>query len=371
MFVINGLGVGGAETQLLALMAALRERGHTISLVTINDDDRLADALPAGITRYALGAGGWRAAAHVVPQFLRILRRERPEVVHAHLFQANVLSRLAKLAGVNCLVVNTTHCNYGLEHRRYNPYRVYRWTRRLVDNHTAVSGPALEALREWGSIGPERSALLFNAIDVSRYRLARPGEGWNSEASSRPFKWIAVGRLNRVKNYELMLEAAHHLHRSGHGFVLDIAGEGPELDKLRDLANGYGLEERVRFLGLVRNLPERLAGYDGYVISSDNEALPMALLEAMAAGLPVVGTRVGEIPSLLAKSEGGCSVPPGDADELARAMREIMQLGTDALQEVGGRGRAYVESSFGMERIVSIWERVYTSGNIHFEGAGT
>lgn len=364
MFVINGLGVGGAEMQLLALMEAMTARGHAVFLVTINDDVRLYQALPSQVKHYPLQAQGWGAAARALPAFYRLVRNAQPDVVHAHLFQANVLSRLAKLAAPDCRVVNTTHCNYGLAHRRYNPYIVYRWTRRWVDVHTAVSAPALEALRKWRSVRPEQSMLLFNAIEVDRYRQAEPGSGRDCVAGGGAFRWIAVGRLNPVKNYGLLLEAVNRLHNSGQRLTLDIAGEGGEMDHLQDLVTRNGLERVVRFLGLVDDLPDRLAEYDGYVISSDNEALPMALLEAMAAGLPVVGTQVGEIPSLLTGSQGGYVVPPGAPAEFAAAMEKVMRMESLDLGAMGARNRAYVASTFSMDRIVEAWERIYRGQDV-------
>lgn len=363
MFVINGLGIGGAEMQLLALMEALRTRGYALSLVTVNDDARLHQALPSQIKHYPLRAHGWSAAAPVLLAFYRLVHSVQPDVVHAHLFQANVLSRVAKFAAPGCRVVNTTHCSYGLAHRRYNPYLVYRWTKRWVDVHTAVSAPALKALRDWRSVAPEHSMLLFNAIDIEKYRPAEPGSCRNGVSRAGAFRWIAVGRLNAVKNYGVLLEAVYRLRQSGRQFTLDIAGEGGEIDHLQALVTRGGLGRMVRFLGLVNDLPERLAQYDGYVISSDNEALPMALLEAMAAGLPVVSTHVGEIPSILAGSRGGYVVPPGAPPELAAAMEGMMTMTSLDLQAMGARNRAYVASAFSMERIVGAWERIYWSKN--------
>lgn len=359
MFVINGLGVGGAETQLITMMSELIARGHSIYLVTINSDMRLISRVPDGVRHFALGVSGLRNAGRAVLSFLRIVRKVRPDVVHAHLFQANILSRLTKIAGLKCLVVNTTHCNYDLANRRYNPYVVYRWTKRLVDVHTAVSVPALTALKKWRSVRTDRSTLLFNAIDIDRYSHACPGHAGGAESQRRPFKWIAIGRLDKVKNYDVLLDALEVLHRSGQEFFLDIAGEGPLQEELQQKVDRYGLADRVGFLGLVENLPSRIAEYDGYVISSDNEALPMALLEAMAAGLPVVATQVGEIPSILTSSRGGYSVPPGSTTELANAMATLMGLSIDELQKMGSNNREHVRDWFGVDRVVENWERIY------------
>ena len=349
-------------------MAVHQARGKAVSLVTINEDARLAKSLPPHVTHYPLRARSWRSAPRILRDFYRIIRRERPHIVHAHLFQANVLSRIAKLVDSRIQVVNTTHCNYGLEHRRYNPYLIYRWTKRWADVHTAVSAPALEALHEWESIGSEKSCLLFNAIEVDRYARAHPGSGRLNGTDGTPFKWIAVGRLNPVKNYRLLLQAVDQLNRAGHRMTLDIAGEGGELESLRRQVKQCGLEDAVRFLGVVHDLPTRLAPYDGYVISSDNEALPMALLEAMAAGLPAVGTRVGEIGSVLANSEGGYTVAPGDSSGLAAAMESMMRLDSTTLQDMGKRNRAYVEATFGMNRIVQEWERIYRGEGLELHG---
>lgn len=360
LFMINGLGVGGAETQLIALMHNLLHRGHDIAVATINDDMRLVASLPPGVRHYPLGGTSRFAAGRVVIRFIRVALKESPDIVHAHLLQANLLSRLTKLIGSQARVVNTTHCNYGLEHRSYNPYKIYRWTKRLVDLHTAVSMPALSTLCEQGSIAEDRAKLVFNAIDCSQYNQARQDETWSADKSYRPFRWIAVGRLNPVKNYGLLLDAASRLVKEGSRFTIDIAGEGKELEKLRATVVRYSMDHVVNFLGLVHDLSERLSTYDGYVICSNNEALPMALLEAMASGLPVVGSRVGEIPSIIAKSRGGLCIGPGDVNELASAMSQVMQMAPSDRHEWGKRNRAYIEDTFGMDQIVNVWERIYS-----------
>ena len=369
MFVINGLAVGGAERQLLDLIPPIAERGHTVSLVTINDDMRLAHALPSQIRHYAIGAKQWSDFAYVLSTFWRVVRRERPDVIHGHLFQANVLSRIGKLANAGVRVINTTHCSYSSAGRSYNPYLVYRWTNRWVDWHTSVSRPALEELRAWGSISPAKSSLLSNAIDVQKFECANPGRGLHEESGDREFRWIAVGRLSLVKNYGLLLQAVNALKGKGHRFRLDIAGEGVQLALLRHLINEYDLGQSVRFLGLIHDLPARLSEYDGYVISSDNEALPMALLEAMAAGLPVVGTQVGEVGSLLEGSGGGYLVAPRDVAAFAAAMARMMSLDTVTLGKMGARNRVYVDSTFGMERIVNAWDKIYQAQHLAASGA--
>lgn len=353
LFIINGLGYGGAESQLLGIMPAFVDEGYEVSLITVVKDLSLLNRLDNRIKHYNLGAGGIVSVVKVFRRLFKLVREISPDVVHSHLFKANMMSRLIKLRFPTVRVINTTHSNYNLDASVYNPYLVYRLTSRLVDFHTAVSVPALENLSKRRCIGSDRSAIVHNAIDISTFR----------QTTERPdatiFRWIAIGRLIAVKDYKNLFDALQLLKPHLSDFVVDIAGDGDLKEELKSQVELAGLSGNVNFLGIIKNIPALLNGYHGYVISSRSEGLPMAMLEAMTAGLPVTGTDVGEIRYILDAARGGNVVPAQDPAALAAAMRQMMGMTPVELAAMGKRNIDFVRCHFEKSTILKTWEAIY------------
>lgn len=352
MFIINSLGYGGAETQLVGIIPEFLERGHSVSLITLNSNLPLLSRLDKRVKVYDMGLVGLSNVFRSCFKMLRFVKMEKPDVVHSHLFQANLLSRLVKIVFPGIRVINTSHCNYNLDTRDYNPYSLYRWTSALVNYHTAVSQPALDALIENGSVKRSNCELVYNAISIGNFDFIEAKKG-------SIFKWIAVGRLCADKDYHNLLEAANLLRNRKVSFTLDIAGDGPMKEELIKYKEKLNLGRSVNFLGVVDNINNLLSQYNGYVISSQNEALPMAVLEAMLCGLPVVGTDVGQIGAIITTSGGGFTVIKKTPEFLADKMSELSLLSSQELSIFGQRNREYIIKNFSDNKLVEVWEQIY------------
>jgi glycosyltransferase involved in cell wall biosynthesis len=179
------------------------------------------------------------------------------------------------------------------------------------------------------------------------------------------FVWLAVGRLEDAKDYPNMLQAFALLQGFTIGAGLEqvnrliIAGEGRLRSELQSLSQALQVSDHVRFLGLRDDVPGLLAVADAFVLSSSSEGLPNALMEALLAGKPVVSTRVGGTPELMVGDESHL-VPPRAPERLARAMLEIMSLSPEARALLGEKGRARVLGSFVAEKVVDMWQRLFS-----------
>ena len=322
---------GGAETQVARLAIELRRRGwdvHVISLVQPTAfEEELADE------RVPLHAPG----VALVPSLLRKLR---PQIVHCHMFHANLLGRVARLAMPFPFVISTLH-SMAETGRNSTDIRArdiaYHVTHRLADATVAVS----RAVAERHARVCPASLVIPNGVDVERFRpdpllraQMRTELGLGDE-----FAWIAVGRLMWKKNYPAMLEAFAQIGRG----ILLIAGSGPEEDRLRAMAG-----PNVRFLGARNGIPALLNAADGFVMTSVIEGLPVALLEAAATGLPCVSTPAGGV------AETGVAIV---TEDVAAAMRHVMADPGD----LGANARRIVTERYSMHAVVSQWEALYRS----------
>jgi glycosyltransferase involved in cell wall biosynthesis len=169
---------------------------------------------------------------------------------------------------------------------------------------------------------------------------------------------VTVANLRREKAHEVLLDAAALVLGRAPDVEFVIAGNGPRRAELEALAVSRGIGPRVRFLGHADDVPGLLASSDLFVLASRSEAFPNSILEAMAAGLPIVATRVGGIVELVENQRTGVLVPPDDARALGHAMLDLIQWRSHAAA-LGRAARAEVASKYSFERMIAAFESIY------------
>jgi glycosyltransferase involved in cell wall biosynthesis len=201
-------------------------------------------------------------------------------------------------------------------------------------------------------------SILPNGVDVEAWQ---PNENLRAEVRRElglhnEFLWLAVGRLDKVKDYPTLLKAMAAVPAPAR---LVIAGRGPLLHNLARLSSHLGLSERVKFLGFESGIRRWLQAADGFVLASRWEGLPMALLEAAAFGLPSVATDVPGSREVVLDGETGTLVPPLDASALAWAMTAMMRTPMEARRRMGARARQRVVEQFSLASSLDRWDDLY------------
>jgi glycosyltransferase involved in cell wall biosynthesis len=275
-------------------------------------------------------------------ELYRLLRRERPDILHASSSKAGVLGRLAGfLAGVPIRIF-TVH-GWAFAAHAGTAGRLYRWADRLVRPLTTtticVSERELQAGLAARTCRADQTVVIPNAVDVAGAPRSR------TAGRERPLI-LAVGRLKAPKDFPTLVRALGKLTPGS--FEALIVGEGPDRGRLEDDIEALGLAERVRLAGERRDVPELLAGADVFVLSSASEGMPVSVLEAMAAGLPIVASRVGGVPEQISDGETGLLVEAGDPDELAAALARLTQ-DAGLRRRLGAAARARAEQAFDLE----------------------
>ena len=357
--VIPGLDrIAGAERQVILLAKGLQRRGWRVSVVALTGagGDAAADLIAAGAGFLSLQMHKGLADPRGWIRLHRWLRRESPDVVHAHLPHAAWLARWSRLAAPVRVVVDTLHsCSTGSLGRRLG----YRWSGWLVDRVTAVSHAAAAAHLSARMAIAGKLVVLPNGVDVEAWRPNAPVRtavrrelGLDEE-----FLWLAAGRLDPVKDYPTLLAAMASVPEPAR---LLIAGSGPLQDELLRLSAQLGLEQRVRFLGFEPDLRRWMRAADGFVLSSRCEGLPMGLLEAAACALPAVATDGPGTPEVLVHGQTGWLAPAGDCTALAESMTRMMQTAPEVRRAMGERARQLVIERFSLETILDRWEALYS-----------
>jgi len=356
--VIPGLDrLGGAERQTILLATGLRQRGWRVSVVALSGSGAAAsgELAHAGVAFTSLRMRKGLADPRGWIRFCLWLRRERPDVVHAHLSHAAWLARWSRLLVPVPAQLDTLHStSTGTAGRRLG-YRLSGW---LPDCVTAVSQAVADAHLARGMVDGAKVAVVPNGVDVQQWR---PDAETRAAMRARfnltdEFLWLAAGRLEPAKDYPTLLRAFAGLPETAR---LAIAGGGAAIGELLARAVELGVQRRVRFLGFVPDVERWMQAADGFVLSSRWEGLPMALIEAAACGLPLVVTEVGGVREVVAPGRTGFLAPAGDAAGLTAAMNRLMQTPPEQRREMGERARRDAIERFSLSAVLDAWEELY------------
>lgn len=302
----------------------------------------LVDALQqAGVQASALD--WWRGARDPLGawNFWRLLRRLHIDIVHIH-FGGRSVRRLAR-AATGAKIVMHLHSRI-LEPQGLTP--VY-FSARGADAVVAVSQAVADRVID----GPAR--VIYAGVTV------RPGDPPAlSRRSTSEIILGTAGRLVELKGMEYLLTAAAALRREFPALQVEIAGSGPQRAKLETAVARAGLQEHVRFLGWIDDLSSVLPRWDAFVMPSLEEGFPIAALDAMAAGLPVVATSVGGVPELIVDGKTGWLVPPRDAEALASRLR-LLLLNPELRVTMGTASYAHVRDHFSAAQMTESFARLY------------
>lgn len=180
-------------------------------------------------------------------------------------------------------------------------------------------------------------------------------------AGPEDFLWVAIGRLHKAKGYPTLLEAFQKTVSQAPMSVMAIVGDGTDSSDLVCQAKELGIDDKVRFLGARRDIPEILAASDSLVLSSHWEGMPNVVMEASAAGKPVVATDVGGVRELLVDGVSGFVVLPEDIEDLAAGMMKLMSLPTKDRERLGKNGQQHVFENYALDQVARQWEDLFES----------
>lgn len=347
---------GGLE-QVVKLLAATQARaGHGVSVIGVLDSGQEDHPVLAGLREEGVEA----RALPVPPRRYRLerssiaafCREARPDILHTHGYRADILhGAVARSGGIPH--VATVHGFTGGDWKN----RLYEWLQRRslrrADAVVAVSDPLLTELLESG-LHPERAHSIPNAWASPAPRLGRREAREALEIDGDAAAVGFVGRLSHEKGADVFVESLTRMREPVVGHVI---GSGPLEGRLRARVRDLGIEERVRFHGMVAEAGRLLPALDVFVLSSRTEGTPIALFEAMAAGVPIVAAGVGGVPNVVSEAEA-LLVPTEAPDALARAVDDVL-ADPESADLRAERARDRLRSRFDPESWAARYDRVY------------
>ncbi len=355
----TSLARAGAETQVALLAGGLRRRGWEVNIISLLKPSAFEQELTsAGVSVFSLDMqpGVWNPLGYT--RLSAILRKLRPQVLHSHMFHANLLARSVRLVCPVPVLISTLHSvaesGRGSENVQWRD-RFYRLTDPLADVTVAVSPAVARRHISARAVPARKLRVIPNGVDTASFR---PDAGRRERVRrllglGQEFTWLAVGRLMWKKGYPTLLRA---LAGPGKGILL-VAGTGPQEAELRQLASDLGAD--VRFLGERQDVADLMSACDGFAHASVVEGLPVALLEAASSGLACVAADVGGVSEIIVHEQTGYLVFPGVPEALGAAMSRLMSLSREERRELGLAARDHVVARFEAGMVLTRWEELY------------
>jgi glycosyltransferase involved in cell wall biosynthesis len=358
LFIIDSFEQGGSERQALQLLRQLHTSGHCrVHLACLQNFGSLradADQLGLGeIHEYPLTSFYDRNFVRQVRRLRRYLKDHQIDVIHTHCFYTNIFGMTgAFLAGVRARVTSKGETEGFRTPMQKRAERLsFRLAHRVIANCLVVQNQLIQE-----GVSPAGIIQHYNGLDLERLEV-RPDlqrdevlESFGlPQAPARRFVTIVANLHNPVKDHPMFLRAAARVRAAVPDAAFVIAGEGELMASLRDLARQLGIERDVFFIGRCDNVAELLFASDVGVLSSKAEGFANAILEYMAAGLPVVATDVGGVREAILEGETGYVVPPGDDQKMAERIIRVLNEPARA-RVMGERGKLIVANKFSCDR---------------------
>jgi L-malate glycosyltransferase len=356
LFMIDSFEQGGSERQAMQLLRQLHHSGQCrVYLACLQDRGSLraeADQLGIGeIHEYALNSFYDLNFVRQLSSLVHFIREKEIDVVHTHCFYTNIFGMTgAFLAGVRARVTSKGETDGFRTPMQKRAERVaFRLSHRVIANCLVVQN---QLIRE--GVSPSKIIQHYNGLDLERLKVRAGLRREEALAafglpSERRYLSIVANLRNPVKDHPMLLRAAARVRASvpDAGFV--IAGEGELMESLRELAVQLGIQDDVFFIGRCDNVADLLFASDVGVLSSKAEGFANAILEYMAAGLPVVATDVGGAREAIAEGETGYTVASGDDEKMAERIIGLLNEPKRA-QAMGERGKLIAAEKFSCDR---------------------
>jgi glycosyltransferase involved in cell wall biosynthesis len=359
LFLISSEGRYGIENMLITLACSLSRLGCNCVIGVFRDSrfphlEVAEEARRRGLTVEIIDCHG-RWDSHAVAKIRRLIIEYGVQIVHPHGYKADMYAFVAA-SKMDAGLIGTAH---NWPNKRFT-MRAYAAADRIIlrrfDRVIAVSDIVAGMLRRWG-MPEQKLATIYNGINVSEFEQAPPRLGLLPGSACRTTIGF-VGRLVRDKGGALLLRAAQAVLAQEPDTKVVFYGDGPSRGEWQDLAHSLGIAEHIIFAGQCDDMPAAYTSLDIVVLPSFVESMPMCLLEAMAAGKPVVATRVGGVPKMVVPGKTGLLTEPGDVQNLTLAMLHLIR-NPDIARSWGENGRLHVAKHFSGEAMAKSYMNHY------------
>lgn len=357
LILITGLGMGGAENVVVRLADRLVAKGHRVKILYMTGQAAVKPDNP-DISIVSLDIKSLLTLPQAYLRARNIVKKFKPDIVHSHMFHANIFARVLRMTVSIPKLICTSHSNNEGGGIRM---LIYRLTDSLSDISTNVSQDAVNSLIQKGALLREKTLCIPNGIDIKKFRFDLVSRKRLRQVLNVNHKHLilAVGRMHPAKDYSNLLHAIALMKKERSDFILYIVGDGPLKNDLLHLTKSLDIQHHVKFLGLRTDIPELLSACDTFVLSSGWEGFGLVVAEAMACERIVVATDCGGVREIIENS--GYLVPPRDSYKLYKALSESLDLSEKERYSLGQKARQRIIDNYSLDKNVNSYLDAYNS----------
>lgn len=351
--MITGLGMGGAERVVTNLADSMSKLGHNVTLIYLVGEPIV---VPESLDINIIFLDFKNKPILSFFQFLKVLYKLNPDVVHSHMYHANMLSRIARIFKKIPKLICTSHnSNEG----GYTRMLSYRLTNFLSDVNTNVSNEACNSLINKKAFSKNNIICIYNGIDHEKFEFnnsERVKYRRNFDINDNEKVIISIGSMTKQKDYPNLLYAINKL-QSNIAFKVFIVGDGPEFEKVGKLIIDLNLTQQVTLLGIRNDVPSLLSMSDIFVLSSAWEGFGLVVAEAMCNKKVVIATDCGGVKEVLRQEL--FLVPPKNSQLLSEKINSALELDLSTSNIIGENNYTIVSNNFTQELMIRNWLAIY------------
>jgi len=359
LYVITGLGLGGAEKIVADLADQMFERGHQVKIAYLKGE-AIIHPKNSEIELYYLGLENWSSLLKAYNRYKQLILNFKPDLLHSHMVHANIFARISRIfLSIPRLICSAHSNNEGGRIRML----LYKYTHNLADITTNVSANASSNFVNIGAVPIGGIETVYNGIDLKKFNNTNIDLDLKNEFGIRESTliFLAVGRFHDAKDYPNLLKSFVKFKETEVYKQklpkLVIAGDGELRGEIESLISTLGLRSEIILLGRRNDIPALLNMSDFFVLSSKYEGLPTVVIEAMACGTYVIATDCGGSAEIM--GETGILVPPQNSEQLAMSLEKALNLSENDIQKNNHNARFRIEQLFSIETSVKKWLEIY------------
>lgn len=349
LYIITGLGLGGAEKIVTNLADQMHMQGHTVKIAYLKGDIAISPQSP-DIELIYLGLEHPKDFLSAAKKYKNLIKYYQPDVVHAHMVHANIFARVNRLfCNIPKLICTAHSSNEGGKLRMLT----YKYTNWLSDLNTNVSQEASQSLINQGAFTHKNLKTVYNGINLDSFSIKT-----QHEKNIDTIQFISVGRLCAPKDYPNLLNAIKLVSLEYKNIHFNIVGDGDLRNIIEELIIKLEISKFVTLLGNRTDIPQLMHQSDFFVLSSSHEGLPTVLIEAQASKLFVIATDCGGSKEIMKGT--GILVPPQNSKALAEGILTAIRTPKSNLDENILNAFKYTQSNFDLKKIIQKWNSIYT-----------
>jgi glycosyltransferase involved in cell wall biosynthesis len=359
LHIMTRLPVGGVENQLLTVLKQYDREKYAPIVCSLSDKGQIGMEIEnEGIEVICINKLRHTFDWSIIRDLYRIIKERNIHVVRTHQYHANFYGRIAAIiAKVPCIIASVH--NIYTRDRKLHRRLLNKILGKLTDRVIAVSSAVKEDIVRYDGLREEKIMVINNGIDQGLF-VGHDRNGSREEIGIPVDANVigTVGRLTHQKGQKYLIEAFALVKKKDPKLKLVIAGDGDMRSELEDITRSLGLVHDVLFLGMRRDVPRILSVIDIFVLPSLREGLVNALLEAMAAGKPVIASDIKPIREIIDSSDVGKLVPVGDSSKLAASIEELLN-NHSIMEKMGRAAKEHAASVFSIASTIADYTQLF------------